>query len=38
MESCSSSSSASAYVLAYKGQSGLKKRKRRKLLKTSDYK
>ena len=38
MESCSSSSSASVYVSAYKGQSGLKKRKRRKLLKTSDYK
>eukprot|EP00957_Ditylum_brightwellii_P058371 4426532-Ditylum_brightwellii.AAC.1 len=29
MESCLPSSSASTYVLAYKGQSGLKKRKRR---------
>eukprot|EP00957_Ditylum_brightwellii_P151375 11527085-Ditylum_brightwellii.AAC.1 len=37
IESCSSSST-SAYVSAYRGQSGLKKRKRSKLLKTSDYK
>ena len=38
VESCSSHSSAPGYVPAYRGPSGLRKRKRRKMLKTSDYK
>ena len=36
-ESESSSSLASKYVSAYRGTSGLKKRKRRRVLKTSHY-
>ena len=35
---CSSSSTNARYVSAYKGQNGLQKRKKRKVLKTKDYK